>query len=74
MPMPFALSLEITDAKNASDVKTSVSAEPVNNNAMPVASGEYNKIGIPIPIKKEVSSEIQMPLYSLSKILVRLMG
>ena len=72
--MPLALSLELTDAKKASDVKTSVNEAPLNNKAKPVASGENIKTGMPTPIRKALSNDKPTPANSLNKILVRLIG
>ena len=72
--MPLALSLELTDAKKASDVNTNVNEAPLNNKANPVAFAANNKTVIPTPTRKALSNDKLTPANSLNKILVRLIG
>jgi hypothetical protein len=72
--MPLALSLAITEARNAIELNTRVKHAPVKINANPVASGENNITGSPTPIKNALNNEILTPAYSLSNILVLLIG
>lgn len=72
--MPFALSRVSTEAKNASDVNTSVSAHPEPIKINPVLSNENIKTGIPMPIMNAVSMERATPANSPKIIVVRLNG
>ena len=72
--MPFALSLVFTDASNAIETNMTDKSIPVSSITTPVASGWYNKIGIPAPIKKASTNAAESPVKTLIHSDVLLMG
>ena len=73
-PIPFALSLVLTDANNAIAVKITERNKPVQINIKPVSEGSYSKTGMPIPTRKATDNDNVNPVKILNQSIFRFNG
>ena len=69
IPIPFARSLLKIAANIANEENIIERKTPVINNDIPVSIEEYNKIGIPHPIKKARIKAVESPKKRLNQTL-----